>query len=71
MRNLITTVSLAVAVFIAQPIQAQYSGNDDTTKVQETLVEKPKKSGNNYKHPLHPFQKEAMTFTGIETPMYW
>lgn len=42
MRNLITTVSLAVAVFIAQPIQAQYSGNDDTTKVQETLVEKPK-----------------------------
>lgn len=94
MRNLITSVSIAIAFFIAQPLQAQYSGNDDTTKVQETLVENPKKStttstkttpissentspltngkgnqtsGNSNltgidKHPLHPFQKEAMTF---------
>ena len=94
MRNLIAAVSLAVGFFIAQPTQAQYSGNDDTIKVQETIVEKPQKPANTSrkttpistenkspienrngnqtsvnsnltgidKHPLHPFQKEAMTF---------
>jgi hypothetical protein len=94
MRSLITAVSLAVAFFIAQPATAQYSGNDDTIKVQEPTVENPRKSakistkktpissenksplqndnGNMTsvntnltsidKHPLHPFQKEAMTF---------
>lgn len=94
MRSLITAVSLAVAFFIAQPAKAQYSGNDDTIKVQETTVENPRKSANIStkktpissenksplqndngsqtsvnsnltsinKHPLRPFQKEAMTF---------
>jgi hypothetical protein len=46
MRSLITAVSLAVAFFIAQPAKAQYSGNDDTIKVQEPTVEKPRKSAN-------------------------
>jgi len=94
MRSLITAVSLAVAFFIAQPAKAQYSGNDDTIKVQEPTVENPRKSANIStkktpissenksplqndngsqtsvnsnltsidKHPLRPFQKEAMTF---------
>jgi hypothetical protein len=91
MRSLITAVSLAVAFFIAQPAHAQYSGNDDTIKVQGPTVEKPRKSANTStkktpissdnksndngsqtsvnrnltsidKHPLRPFQKEAMTF---------
>jgi hypothetical protein len=91
MRRLITAVSLAVAFFIAQPATAQYSGNDDTIKIQEPTVEKPRKSANIStkktpissenksndngsqtsvnrklnsidKHPLRPFQKEAMTF---------
>ena len=94
MRSFITAVSLAVAFFIPQPTQAQYSGNDDTINVQEPTVEKPRKSVNTStkttpistenksqrenengnqisvnsnlssldKHPLHPFQKEAMTF---------
>jgi hypothetical protein len=91
MRSLITAVSLAVAFFIAQPTHAQYSGNDDTIKVQEPTVENPRKSANIStkktpissenksndngsqtsvnrnltsidKHPLRPFQKEAMTF---------
>ena len=94
MRSLITAVSLAVAFFITQPAKAQYSGNDDTIKVQEPTVENPRKSANIStkktpissenksslqndngsqtsvnsnltsidKHPLRPFQKEAMTF---------
>jgi len=94
MRSLITAVSLSVAFFIAQPATAQYSGNDDTIKVQEPTVENPRKSANIStkktpissenksplqndngsqtsvnsnltsidKHPLRPFQKEAMTF---------
>jgi len=94
MRSLITAVSLSVAFFIAQPAKAQYSGNDDTIKVQEPTVENPRKSANIStkktpissenksplqndngsqtsvnsnltsidKHPLRPFQKEAMTF---------
>jgi len=94
MRSLITAVSLAVAFFITQPATAQYSGNDDTIKVQEPTVENPRKSANIStkktpissenksplqndngsqtsvnsnltsidKHPLRPFQKEAMTF---------
>lgn len=62
MRSFITAVSLAVAFFIAQPTQAQYSGNDDTIKVQEPLVSVNSNLTSIDKHPLHPFQKEAMTF---------
>jgi len=62
MRSLITAVSLAVAFFIAQPTQAQYSGNDDTMKVQEPVVSLNSNLTSIDKNPLHPFQKEAMTF---------
>jgi hypothetical protein len=62
MRSLITAVSLAVAFFIAQPATAQYSGNDDTIKVQEPVVSVNRKLNSIDKHPLRPFQKEAMTF---------
>ena len=62
MRSFITAVSLAVAFFIAQPTQAQYSGNDDTIKVQEPLVSVNSNLTSIDKHPLHPFKKEAMTF---------
>jgi hypothetical protein len=62
MRSLITAVSLAVAFFIAQPAKAQYSGNDDTIKVQEPVVSVNSNLTSIDKHPLRPFQKEAMTF---------
>jgi hypothetical protein len=62
MRSLITAVSLAVAFFITQPAKAQYSGNDDTIKVQEPVVSVNRKLNSIDKHPLRPFQKEAMTF---------
>jgi hypothetical protein len=62
MRSLITAVSLAVAFFIAQPATAQYSGNDDTIKVQEPVVSVNRNLTSIDKHPLRPFQKEAMTF---------
>ncbi len=41
MRSLITAFSLSVAFFIAQPAKAQYSGNDDTIKVQEPTAKTP------------------------------
>lgn len=91
MRSIISTLTIATAFLITQIAQAQYSGNDDTTKVAESTLAAPIKASatstkkkattttdkkvsdgnnsplnsnlsNNDKQPLHPFQKEAMTF---------
>jgi len=94
MRSIISTLTIATALLVSQIAQAQYAGNDDTSKISETPnsappvknsasnnARKAKPQNNNAtqigqasdaglnsstkhidKHPLRPFQKEAMTF---------
>lgn len=54
MQKLVTALLLLGISFSSQIAQAQYSGNNDTSIKIARIVKD--------NHPLHPFQKEAMTF---------